>query len=170
MHIDEKTLQRFREGSLDTEETIALLSHMEECNLCMDAVTEQTPCITAPSYLKEQILTRAKEPDIQAALTIRQTSRKMELFIRGLHTAFGVLAALFMLFALNSWLLPPLLSGESPAQKQAQEQPWEPESPEEERENLYDFTQGISFRLSQKTNDFAVQISDLTNQILYGGK
>lgn len=170
MHIDEKTLQRFREGSLNTEETIALLSHMEECNFCMDAVTEQTPCITAPPYLKEQILTRAKEPDIQAALTIRQTSQKMELFIRGLHTAFGVLAALFMLFALNDWLIPPLLAREAPAQKQTQQQSQEPESPDEEKDNLYDFTQGISSHLSQKTNDFADQISDLTNQILYGGK
>lgn len=105
MHVQDKTLEKFSDNDkMNTEEMIAFLEHLDQCDFCLEQMIEnesQTREVSAPDYLSEQILQRASAPDIQAARAVRRTSRKMQLFYYGLRTATGVIAALFLLFTVQ---------------------------------------------------------------------
>lgn len=85
MHVREKSLNKITDSdTVSTEEMIAFLEHLDQCDFCLDQMIEeeiQNTCQPAPDYLAEQILNRAAAPDVQAAKAVRTTSRKMQLFI-----------------------------------------------------------------------------------------
>lgn len=91
MHVQDKTLEKFSDNDkMNTEEMIAFLEHLDQCDFCLEQMIEnesRTREVSAPDYLSEQILQRASAPDIQAARAVRRTSRKMQLFYYGLRTA-----------------------------------------------------------------------------------
>ena len=105
MHVREKSLNKITDSNtVSTEEMIAFLEHLDQCDFCLDQMIEEEIRNTdqpAPDYLAEQILNRATAPDVQAAKAVRTTSRKMQLFYYGLRTATGMIAALFLLFVIQ---------------------------------------------------------------------
>mgnify|MGYP000526682474 CR=1 FL=1 len=105
MHVREKSLNKITDSNtVSTEEMIAFLEHLDQCDFCLDQMIEEEIRNTdqpAPDYLAEQILNRAAAPDVQAAKAVRTTSRKMQLFYYGLRTATGMIAALFLLFVIQ---------------------------------------------------------------------
>ena len=105
MHVREKSLNKITDSdTVSTEEMIAYLEHLDQCDFCLDQMIEEEIRNTdqpAPDYLAEQILNRAAAPDVQAAKAVRTTSRKMQLFYYGLRTATGMIAALFLLFVIQ---------------------------------------------------------------------
>ena len=54
MHIPQDELQKFQSGTMDTEEMIHFLEHMEQCDFCLDQLLqeEETASAPAPSYLQ----------------------------------------------------------------------------------------------------------------------
>ena len=96
MHVREKSLNKITDSNtVSTEEMIAFLEHLDQCDFCLDQMIEEEIRNTdqpAPDYLAEQILNRAAAPDVQAAKAVRTTSRKMQLFYYGLRTATGMIA------------------------------------------------------------------------------
>lgn len=53
--------------------------------------------IKMPAYLKEQIITRSQQPDIQVLTTSKRISRRMELFLYGCKVAAAVAASLVIM-------------------------------------------------------------------------
>ena len=64
MHIPQDELQKFQSGTMDTEEMIHFLEHMEQCDFCLDQLLqeEETASAPAPSYLQEEIMKKASSP------------------------------------------------------------------------------------------------------------
>lgn len=56
-----------------------------------------TQDIRMPEYLKEQILTRSQQPDMQAVTAPKRFSRRMELFLYGCKVSAAVAASLLIM-------------------------------------------------------------------------
>ena len=41
MHIPQDELQKFQSGTMDTEEMIHFLEHMEQCDFCLDQLLQE---------------------------------------------------------------------------------------------------------------------------------
>lgn len=105
MHLDSKDIKQFEKNKMKTDEAIAFLEHLDACDFCLEKLISDetlTENIHTPACLKEQILSRAAQADVQTAKAIKETSQKMQLFYYSLRTAAGVIAALVLLFTLNN--------------------------------------------------------------------
>ena len=95
MHINKEELEKFQQGAMNSEEMIAFLTQIDNDDLSLDKFLEKEEAsgsITAPSYLKEQILEKSH----------RQKTPKILLWQYTLQTAAGVAAALILLFSVTN--------------------------------------------------------------------
>lgn len=79
-----------------------LEQHMKEEHLIHSYKLDEIPVAGSnrmPAYLKEQILTRVAQPDMQMAATPRRISKRMELFLYSCRVTVAVAASLLLLFA-----------------------------------------------------------------------
>lgn len=69
MHIPQDELQKFQSGTMDTEEMIHFLEHMEQCDFCLDQLLqeEETASAPAPSYLQGRNYEKASSPEVTAS-------------------------------------------------------------------------------------------------------
>lgn len=80
MHIDKNDLIEFDNGTMNEQELIEFLSHLDHCDSCLDQMIEQenhSP-VTAPSYLAEQIMDKAISSEVQFARAANKVSRKVQ--------------------------------------------------------------------------------------------
>lgn len=49
MHIPQDELQKFQSGTMDTEEMIHFLEHMEQCDFCLDQLLQEEETASAPA-------------------------------------------------------------------------------------------------------------------------
>ncbi|MGO5051484.1 anti-sigma factor family protein [Lachnospiraceae bacterium LCP25S3_G4] len=150
MHVEQLTLQRFLEGTLNTEQYMEVLEHIAECEYCAEeiAVVEmQESRVKAPAYLKEQILTRSQAPDIQAAIRAKKTSKKMQLFYYSAKTATAVIGALLLLIAVTQANTTDRINYKK-----------EPHKIEE-----------VTGKIKESSNQLAGFINEFSNQLINGG-
>ena len=70
MHIDKNDLIEFDNGTMNEQELIEFLSHLDHCDSCLDQMIEQenhSP-VTAPSYLAEQIMDKAISSEVHSTV------------------------------------------------------------------------------------------------------
>lgn len=60
-------------------------------------IINTAPDIRMPDYLKEQILTRSRQPDMQALTAPKRFSRRMELFLYGCKVSAAVATSLLIM-------------------------------------------------------------------------
>ena len=151
MHIDKNDLIEFDNGTMNEQELIEFLSHLDHCDSCLDQMIEQenhSP-VTAPSYLAEQIMDKAISSEVQ--------------FLRyGLQTAAGVAAALLLLFSIPDIDFSELRSNYSSVQSERTVQ--------EHSSQLYDFSRDINQSICDGTSSLVQYISDFSSKIMNGGK
>lgn len=150
MHIKEKTLQNFLNGTLNADELLQVLEHLDTCEYCREtlaALEKSTPMVQAPAYLKEQIKDRVHRPDIQAAVQVKETTKQLQLLYYSLKTAAGVIGALLILLAVSRFDLIPSISRE--------------ESP--------GITSQMPGRIQEKGSQMSDWLQDITNKIINGG-
>ena len=100
MHIPQDEFQKFQDGTMNTDEMIRFLEHMDQCDFCLDELLQNEDAASeyAPSYLQDEILKKAASPEVQASRKIHETAYWMKLLCAGLRTAVGMGVALIMLF------------------------------------------------------------------------
>lgn len=146
MHIEEKTLEAFEKNELSPSEYIQTLEHVMTCDYCAEklASLEEKEPLQAPGYLKDQILHRTSMLDVQAAVTIKKTSKHIQFLLYSLKAATAVVGALLILLAVTRA---------------------EDAGTFEKSINTTEFTS----RLSQGGNKAIDYISEFSNQIFNGG-
>lgn len=167
MHIEKNDLKNFQSNTMDTQDMIAFLEHLDQCSFCLDQLIheeEETCSLTTPVYLKEQILTKAASPDVKAVKAASETSRRMQLFYYSLRTAAGVVAALFLLFTVSQVDFTSIQP--KPSVHTETHQP----SARPGSSHLSDFTQEIGKGISDGTRKFTSYLSDFSNKLVNGGK
>ena len=163
MHIDKKDLIEFDNGNMNTQEVIEFLSHLDHCDFCLDQMMEQedSSTDTAPSYLMEQILTKADSGEVQLARAANKASRKMQLHY-SLQTAAGVIVALLLLFSIPNLDFTSLHQDTSSQINKT--------LPEHEDSRLYQFTRELGQNIGDGTSSFIKYISDFSSKLMNGGK
>ena len=164
MHIDKNDLIEFDNGTMNEQELIEFLSHLNHCDSCLDQMIEQenhSP-VTAPSYLAEQIMDKAISSEVQFARAANKASRKVQLLRYGLQTAAGVAAALLLLFSIPDIDFSELRSNYSSVQSER--------TVPEHNSQLYDFSRGINQSICDGTSSLVQYISDFSSKIMNGGK
>ena len=164
MHIDKNDLIEFDNGTMNEQELIEFLSHLNHCNSCLDQMIEQenhSP-VTAPSYLAEQIMDKAISSEVQFARAANKVSRKVQFLRYGLQTAAGVAAALLLLFSIPDIDFSELKSNYSSVQSER--------TVPEHNSQLYDFSRGINQSICDGTSSLVQYISDFSSKIMNGGK
>lgn len=58
MHIPQDEFQKFQDGTMNTDEMIRFLEHMDQCDFCLDELLQNEDAASeyAPSYLQDEIL------------------------------------------------------------------------------------------------------------------
>ena len=164
MHIDKNDLIEFDNGTMNEQELIEFLSHLNHCDSCLDQMIEQenhSP-VTAPSYLAEQIMDKAISSEVQFARAANKVSRKVQFLRYGLQTAAGVAAALLLLFSIPDIDFSELRSNYSSVQSE--------HTVPEHNSQLYDFSRGINQSICDGTSSLVQYISDFSSKIMNGGK
>ncbi len=164
MHIDKNDLIEFDNGTMNEQELIEFLSHLDHCDSCLDQMIEQenhSP-VTAPSYLAEQIMDKAISSEVQFARAANKVSRKVQFLRYGLQTAAGVAAALLLLFSIPDIDFSELRSNYSSVQSERTVQ--------EHSSQLYDFSRDINQSICDGTSSLVQYISDFSSKIMNGGK
>ena len=164
MHIDKNDLIEFDNGTMNEQELIEFLSHLDHCDSCLDQMIEQEnhSLVTAPSYLAEQIMDKAISSEVQFARAANKVSRKVQFLRYGLQTAAGVAAALLLLFSIPDIDFSELRSNCSSVQSERTVQ--------EHSSQLYDFSRGINQSICDGTSSLVQYISDFSSKIMNGGK
>lgn len=169
MHLDEKKLKKFQNNEMDTNDMLAFLEHLDTCDFCLEQMLDMEdahPAVSTPIYLKEEILSRAASPEIQAQKALRSTSHKMQLFYLGLRTAVGIGTALVLLFTAGSQIN--FTSVSTPTFLLEEASP--PEVPKQRKDYLYNFSREISDGISDGSQKITDYLNDVSNKLLHGGK
>ena len=164
MHIDKNDLIEFDNGTMNEQELIEFLSHLDPCDSCLDQMIEQedSSTDTAPAYLMEQILDKADSGEVQLARAANNASRKMQLLHYSLQTAAGVIVALLLLFSIPNLDFTSLHQDTSSQINKT--------LPEHEDSRLYQFTRELGQNIGDGTSSFIKYISDFSSKLMNGGK
>ena len=157
MHIPQDELQKFQDGTMNTDEMIHFLEHMEQCDFCLDELLQNEDAASeyAPSYLQDEILKKAASPEVQASRKIHETAYWMKLLCAGLRTAVGMGVALIMLFSVFH------TSPETKAKIS---------SSLDIGSGLNQLSMQVGSQLSEHSQKISNNLNDLTNKIINGGK
>ena len=164
MHIPQDELQKFQDGTMNTDEMIHFLEHIDQCDFCLEQLLqdEETSSEHAPAYLQDKILKKAASPEIQASRKIHETAYWMKLLCTGLRTAVGMGVALIMLFSVSQTDFTSLhTSSETKARIS---------SSFDIGFNLNQLSRKVGSQLSENSQNISDNLSDLTNKIINGGK
>jgi len=162
MHINNNDLDNFQNNKMNTDEMIAFLKHLDDCDYCLeqfmdDPANALTP---APVYMKETILKRAAATDIHVQKTATTATHKIQLFYEGLRTVVGVVLALIMLFCLGQANLFSIQVPQS-ATKTAKAA----EARRETQSSFRNFSDGITDGFTDSITDGSQKIVDYINSI-----
>ena len=164
MHIPQDEFQKFQDGTMNTDEMIRFLEHMDQCDFCLDELLQNEDAASeyAPSYLQDEILKKAASPEVQASRKIHETAYWMKLLCTGLRTAVGMGVALIMLFSVSQTDFTTLHT--SPGTKAKISSSFDIGF------NLSQLSRKVGSQLSENSQNISDNLSDLTNKIINGGK
>ena len=164
MHIPQDELQKFQDGTMNTDEMIHFLEHMDQCDFCLEQLLqdEETSSEHAPAYLQDEILKKAASVEIQTSRKIHETAYWMKLLCAGLRTAVGMGIALIMLFSVSQTDFTALHP--SPETKAKISSSFDIGS------SLNQFSSQVGSQFSEHSQKISDNLGDLTNKIINGGK
>lgn len=169
-HIDRSLFCDWQEGRLKGEEEAAFLGHVGACTFCaerfgdwmeegflLEIPEDSQPA--PPKYLKEEILRRARQIDVQAARKLKETSRQMQLFLYSMKVGLAVALSIFLLALTTNLQDMDIEPARSQRAQQAQE--WHRES--QERREGAERDDGLVSSLRRGSREITGALNDLAN-------
>lgn len=97
-HITKEAFCDWLAGELPLDKETEFLGHIGSCTFCAGQFagwmeSPQKP----PAYLKEEILQRTQQMDVQVSVHVREKSRQMQLFMYSLKVGLAVMTSIFLL-------------------------------------------------------------------------
>ncbi len=98
-HITPMELFNFQKDIMPSEEKMKFLEHISCCDYCSSLLAErmEEDLITAPAFLKNDILTATNRLSVQLTKKAKETSKKMQLFLYSLKVSTAAIGALALL-------------------------------------------------------------------------
>lgn len=104
-HISKHDFDAFKRDVMHQKEKEAFLEHICSCDYCSEqfAISMSDIVIEAPKNMKKNILMATMRPEVQLAIKIKKTSKRMELFFYSLKVgAATIVALLILLLTMNT--------------------------------------------------------------------
>lgn len=170
-HISEEMWIALEKNTILPETYMQILEHTGQCTGCADRLAaildpeQETACgsdrtsVIPPVYLKEQILERTRQMDVQTAAAVRKTSARMQLILYSLRVGAAVLVSVLIL-------------GITAVLKQADAFEAGQNRWEEIRSEETDPTEKRSVlkKMNEAADGAAEKLNNFTNQLINGGK
>lgn len=99
-HITKGLFCDWQEGKLKGAEEESFFTHIGACTFCAEQFgnwMEEGMLEEPPGYLKEEVMGRAHQIDVQAAVKLKETSRQVQLLVYSLKVGLAVAASIFLL-------------------------------------------------------------------------
>lgn len=104
-HTSQSDFDAFKHDLMHQKEKEAFLEHICSCDYCSEqfAISMSDIVIEAPKNMKKNILMATMRPEVQLAIKIKETSKRMELFLYSLKVgAATIVALLILLLTMNT--------------------------------------------------------------------
>jgi hypothetical protein len=157
-HITGEDLYAFHHDTMNQKEREAFLEHVSSCSYCSNqfAASMSECLIKAPLDLKANILKATKLPEVQIAAKVKETSKRMQLFLYSLKVGTAtVCALLLLLFTMNYSKIPIKLNLPEITAVQMTT---------ETKDNI-----SLSSKMRDKIDTIGNNMLDFTNDIFHGG-
>jgi len=98
-HITNAELYAFQHDFMNQKEKEDFLEHICSCDYCSDqfATMMSEEIIEAPKDMKTNILKASRRPEVQLAIRVKATSKRMQLFMYSLKVGTATALALLLL-------------------------------------------------------------------------
>lgn len=100
-HITKEQFCDWLAGELPPDKETEFLGHIGNCTFCAGQFAnwmESPPELPEPpAYLKEEVLQRTQQIDVQMTVRVKERSRQMQLFMYGLKVGMAVVTSIFLL-------------------------------------------------------------------------
>ncbi len=168
-HISEEMWIALKQDTLDTDAFMQVLEHTGTCTWCAERLAkvlegEAFMSETAglpPAYLSEQILDRVKQLDVQAQTVVKQTSRKLQLWLYSMKVGAAVAFSLLLLGVTANFREMGLPGQSIPGEKGYLE---ENRLTEEAKED------SLLQEISRAADGVTMKMNEFANLLLNGGK
>lgn len=165
-HITEDTWIALSNDTIAPGDYMKILEHTCSCTWCAEclaSVMEKEQAEEPPVYLKEQILERANQLDVQVQMSVKKTvgktSKQLRLFMYSLKVGLAVVVSVFLL-VISSYIQELGIDGlpnsweqadqqQYPKELEAKEQAnWEPGEKEGLLIQMNQFSQSVTSRMN----------------------
>lgn len=98
-HITKEMFQNWQRGKMSSQEEEEFLSHTGICTFCAEQFGNwmEDDLMEPPAYLKEEIVKRTRQIDVQTVVKVKRTTKRMQLMLYSLKVGFAVVASIFLL-------------------------------------------------------------------------
>lgn len=98
-HISKEELLAFHHDRMMQDEKEKFLEHICSCDFCSGLLAEsmEKELVKAPHDLKANLLREVLRPDIRLAVKVKETSKRMQLFLYSLKVGTATAGALLIL-------------------------------------------------------------------------
>ncbi len=98
-HTSKADFDAFKRDLMQQKEKEAFLEHICSCDYCSEqfAISMSEVLIEAPRNMKENILMATMRPEVQLAIKIKESSKRMKLFLYSLKVGAATIVALLVL-------------------------------------------------------------------------
>lgn len=98
-HITKEMFQNWQRGKMSSQEEEEFLSHTGICTFCAEQFGNwmEDDLLEPPAYLKEEIVKRTRQIDVQTVVKVKCTTKRMQLMLYSLKVGFAVVASIFLL-------------------------------------------------------------------------
>jgi len=180
-HISRDLFCDWQEGKLGTPEETDFFNNIGACTFCAGqfanwmeegfldeeglalgqapngSLGKGTQLMEPPKYLKEEIISRIRQLDVQAAVKIKETSKQVQLMVYSLKVGLAVAASVF------------LLTVTADIQNMGFGQPQQPQAPTGNQQAVQEEQKGqgaegnLISRLSQGSKDITGLLNEFSN-------
>ncbi|MCI8484320.1 MAG: hypothetical protein HFH41_08275 [Lachnospiraceae bacterium] len=167
-HITQKLFCDWQKGELREPEEKEFLGHIGACTFCaqqfgnwMEEMLQEPDFLEEPpGYLKEEIMERTKQMDVQASVKWKETSRQVQFMMYSLKVGLAVMASIFLLMVTANIPDMNLKVSENQRVEQMKERQEEVRKKKEDREKG-----NITGRLRQRSREITNMLNDLSSGI-----
>lgn len=153
-HISEDMWIALEKNIIDSEQFMQILEHTCECTWCAERMAmvmdSETAAVEPPSYLGDEIRERTKQLDVQAAVTVKRTSEKIQLLMYSLRVGAAVALSILLLGVTANFQNVEFLQVEQQRTEGLQEE-------------------SMMKKIDRATDGITQGMSEFANQILNGG-
>lgn len=98
-HITKEMFECWQQGEMNEKQEEEFLEHTGTCTFCAEQFGSwmEQDLMEPPAYLKDEIIRRTQQLDVQTVVKVKKTSKQVQLMGYSLKVGLAVVASIFLL-------------------------------------------------------------------------